>query len=238
MSIPRERVIEPSDNDILDAFKKEIFRDLRVCMPGEIQSFDVATASATVKIKIKEILDVEAGQSIAYPVLADVPVYVQQGGGAFVELPIAAGDPCLVFFCDRDIDTWWTSGNETTPNTLRKHNLSDSFAVVGVNPKSAALPLTGNFRLFGAGHKVDVANDAQALSTLTGTLFTHLDTLFSDLDDLITSIKAIVTVGTAATQALNPASIAALTVNATALSALKTNVDTLKTDFTQLLGED
>lgn len=230
------RVSEPSDNDILDAFKAEIFRDLNCIKQGEIVDYDPDTASCTVKLKIKEFLDVETDKSVSYPLLADVPVMVLQGGGAWLELPITKGDPCLVFFSDRDIDTWWTSGNETTPNTLRRHSLSDGIALVGLNPKSLALALSGNLRIFGGPHKMDFANNAQAMSTLTASLFANIDTLFGNLATLVSTIQGIVTLPDGSGGGLNPASVSALSTQASALTTTKGDFDTLKTNFTQLLG--
>jgi hypothetical protein len=231
------RVIHPGLNDTLDAFKLEIFRDLNVARPGVVQSIDLSVGTVTVKLLTKEWLDSVEGVSIDYPLLTDVPILVLQGDGAFLELPITEGDDCLVVFSDRDIDNWWTAGAEgSTPNTLRKHSLSDGFAIVGLNAKTAPLALAGSFRLFGGSHKVDLANNAQALSTLISSLFSNIDTLFSDIDNLITSIKGIITTGSATTQAVSAASQLDLTAKATALSTLKGNFDSLKTNFGQLLG--
>lgn len=221
--MPAFRVVPPSENDMFDAFKQEIFRDINCARPGVIQSIDLGTQSVTVKLTIKEWIDSTAGVSIEYPILADVPLFVIQGGGAFLELPVKEGDGCLVLFSDRDIDNWWTSGNVgATPNTLRKHSLSDGFALVGLNDKVSPLSLTGSFRLFGGSHKVDVANNLQALSAL-------MDILFSDISDLITSIKNIVTTGSSSTQSVSTASQADLTAKAVEFS-------TLKGQFDQLLG--
>lgn len=234
----KTRVIEPSENDTLDAFKDEIFRDLNCVRPGVIQSIDLSVGSVTVKLTIKEWIDSTAGVSIEYPILTDVPLFVLQGSGAFLELPVKKGDSCIVLFSDRDIDNWWISGNEgTTPNTLRKHSLSDGIALVGLNTKAQPLALSGFLRLFGGPHKLDLANNDQALSDLMGQVFTNVDSLFSDISDLITSIKGIVTVGSAATQTVSTTSQLDLTAKAAAFSTLKSTFDTLKTDFTQLLGE-
>lgn len=233
----KQRTVEPSLNDTLDAFKVELFRDLYVMRPGEIQSYDPATASATVKLKVKEWTDYTGGKSQALPLLADVPVFILQGGGSWIEFPIAKGDPCLVFFSDRDIDTWWTSGNETTPNSLRKHDLSDCIAVVGVNPKSNPLALTGKTRLFSGPHKLDLVNNAQALSSLVASLMSNVDDLFTQVNGLITELQSLVTVGSATTQTVaGGPSVAVLIARAASFATIKGQFDTLKTNFTQLLG--
>jgi len=54
--------------------------------------------------------------------------------------PVAAGDDCLLVFCSRSIDEWWISGEKHVPHDLRKHDLSDAIAIVGIRPKPRALP--------------------------------------------------------------------------------------------------
>lgn len=47
--------------------------------------------------------------------------------------PAVAGDPCLVLFCDRDIDNWFIGQSPNTPPaTERIHDLSDGIALVGI----------------------------------------------------------------------------------------------------------
>ena len=234
----KERVIPPDILTTFDDFKSEVFRDLNCIKIGEIQEYDKATASAQVKIKIKEWIDKDEDKSVSYPIIKDVPVMVLQGGGAWIEFPIAKGDPCLLLFNDRDIDNWWTSGNETTPDSLRKHALSDCLVIVGINPKSSALALTGKLRLFGGPHKMDLVNDNQGLADLVGQLFSEIDSILAKVSGLITDIKSITTTNcvVGAPVAVGPGSIIALTARDIEFTTIKTNVDTLKTDFTQLLG--
>jgi len=232
----KERVIKPDIVTTFDDFKSEVFRDLNCIKIGEIQSYDKATASAQVKIKVKEWIDLDADKSIAYPVIDDVPVFILQGGGSWIEFPIEKGDPCLLFFNDRDIDNWWTSGNETTPHSLRKHSLSDCMAVVGINPKSSALALTGKLKIVGGSHKMDFVNDNQGMADLVGQLFSNIDDLFTQISGLITDLQSLVTVGGPTTQTIGPATILALTTRSANFTTAKANFDTLKNNFTQLLG--
>lgn len=232
----KQRTTPPDLNTTLDNFKAEIFRDMNCIKIGEVQSFDKATASAQVKIKIKEWTDIDTNKSIDYPVLNDVPVMILQGGGAWIEFPIKKGDPCLVFFNDRDIDIWWTSGNETTPNSLRRHDLSDCIALVGINPKSSALALTGSLGIVGGSHKMDFINDNQGMADLMNTMFSKIDDLFTQISGLITDLQSLVTVGGPTTQTIGPATIASLIARDVNLTTVKTDFTTLKTNFTQLLG--
>jgi hypothetical protein len=85
----------------------------------------------------------EDDTSVEYPVLVDCPYFVLQGGGAYIDMPISAGDYCLVLFNDRDIDNWWSTANVADPASTRKHSFSDAIALVGLNPKTAPLSMDG-----------------------------------------------------------------------------------------------
>jgi hypothetical protein len=79
---------------------------------------------------------------LVMPLIPDVPILWQGGGGVTATFPIAVGDECLVIFASRCIDQWFKNGfqppNGDQPNPLmdppelRMHNLSDGFALVGV----------------------------------------------------------------------------------------------------------
>jgi hypothetical protein len=106
--------------------------DLRVCSPGIIQSFNSDEMTAVVQVAIKELVQVgDEVQTIAIKPLLDVPVIVIGGGGFAITTPIVEGDECLVFFGDTCIDSWWKLGGTQEPMDVRRHDLSDGFALVG-----------------------------------------------------------------------------------------------------------
>lgn len=123
-------LIKPTLRDLLDKFSTEIFTNLNCMLVGKINSFDKTKKTAEIQIMIKHLTS--SGVS-AYPVLVDCPVFTLQGGGAQLKMPIAAGDSCLVFFCDHNIDAWFASGASVLANDSRAHDLSDGFAFVGVD---------------------------------------------------------------------------------------------------------
>jgi hypothetical protein len=135
-------------DDAAAYLKADIFSTLNCIKIGKISKFDKATQSAEIELTIKAQVE---DQVIPYPVLVDCPVVFLQGGGAFIEFPIKAGDYCLVFFNDRDIDDWWTSENVTVPRSARKHSLSDGIALVGLNAKNSPLDLSGGAVVLDAG---------------------------------------------------------------------------------------
>lgn len=114
---------------------------LRVAMPGIIASFDAEKQTVTVDIAITERIrcDAEAfvqeyGSNVAaveIPTLLDVPIVFPRAGGFSMTMPIEVGDECLVIFADTCIDGWWQNGNVQDQMSIRRHDLSDAFAILG-----------------------------------------------------------------------------------------------------------
>ncbi len=85
-------------------------------------------------------------QVYSYPMLYNVPVVHLRGGGAFIHMPIAAGDPALLIISERSLDAYLPSDGKTvvyTPDS-RRHNASDAVALVGLSPNLNAIDLGGN----------------------------------------------------------------------------------------------
>lgn len=162
--------------------KNEIFATLNCVQVGKIEKVTPGEQTVEISLQIKRLA--VDGTSTAYPVLVDCPYFVLQGGGAYIDMPIAAGDYCLVLFCDRNIDTWWSTANVADPATPRKHSLSDGFALVGLNPKTSPRDMDGTaLRVINAdgielngNTKAFVTWDAlnTALTTLCGLLAAHV----------------------------------------------------------------
>lgn len=142
-------LLPPDLDDLFDIVKTETFANLNCIQIGKIESVNISEQSAEIELQVKRRVN---GSIINYPLLIDCPVIVLQGGGAYVDFPVAAGDFCLVLFNDRDIDNWWLAATSKEPRTLRKHSLSDGFALVGINPKISVLSLDGaNLNIWGPG---------------------------------------------------------------------------------------
>lgn len=122
----------------LNAFKKEI----HTCFPCIVDSFDSDAQTITAKPVIKRIFkDVNTGVKTVMdlPVLINVPIMFPKGGGFSLTFPIAVGDECMVFFCERSIDDWFDSGESKEQNQKRFHDLSDGVAFVGLCSKPKTL---------------------------------------------------------------------------------------------------
>lgn len=129
--------------EVLASERKTLSEQMRVALPGIIQSFDPESLTAVVQPAIRYIeRDNDGNKSTKdYPLLVDVPVIFPRGGGCTLTFPVSEGDECLVIFADRCIDFWWQSGGIQEPADGRMHDLSDAFCIVG--PQSQAKKISG-----------------------------------------------------------------------------------------------
>lgn len=122
------------EQNMATALTNDIMSNLRVALPGIIQSFDPETITCVVQPAVKGYESDDAGKksSLSLPLLVDVPVIFPRGGGVTLTFPVKAGDECLLMFADRCIDFWWQNGGVQEPVDGRMHDLSDAFAIVGL----------------------------------------------------------------------------------------------------------
>ena len=156
--IRSQTIVNPDMDDLLEELKNEIFANLNCIQIGKIESYNKDEQTVEVQIQVKR--RVGENEIKDYPLLVDCPVYFLQGGGAYIDMPIKKDDFCLILFNDRNIDNWWDSTNVTEPLNTRKHDLSDGFVLVGINPKSSVLDLNGEkVRIIATGFPLDIETD-------------------------------------------------------------------------------
>ena len=139
----------PTLNDLLDA---RIYRSMAAmhCIGlGTIQAFDEETQLATISLNYKRIVkdsimaenNIDTKDEIKdYPLLINCPVIFLRGGVAKLTFPVVQGDECIIFFNDRDMDTWLDTGIKINPpNSERIHSLTDAIALVGISSKANPL---------------------------------------------------------------------------------------------------
>lgn len=201
----RDTIYPPDLEDLMNEYLNKAFATMNCIQIGKIEKVN---SNQTCEIQIQVKRRVGETETVNYPLLVDCPYFVLSGGGSYIDMPIKPGDFCLILFNDRNIDTWWDTGNVAEPPDRRKHSLSDGFALVGVNTKDGAFQQNGNSIVINGGpFKVDMTNaTGEKLSTI--------------MDDYNDEIQAIVTTGSSTTHVLSPASKAAF-------AAIKVRQDTL-----------
>ena len=137
--------------------------DLRCAAPGIIQSFNKENQTVVVQLAVKELIFIDRLQSLAIPQLGDVPLVIPKAGNFVITVPPKKGDECLIVFGDTCIDSWWEYGEEKDnpnsygardPMSIRRHDLSDAFAILGTWSKPRKI--------------ADYATDACEIRTLDG----------------------------------------------------------------------
>lgn len=159
-----------------------VMQSLRVCLPAVVQSFSpgppqtVTVQIATNEFVLKNIgvdnnLDL-ATVSLALPVLTDVPVQIQNGGGYSLTFPIKAGDECMILFADTPLDVWFQNGGlGNNPISQRRHSLSDGIAIFGVRSTPRAIQnystSSTQLRSDDGSVKIDLAENAISITAPT-----------------------------------------------------------------------
>lgn len=170
-------VARPNAPTVNDAIIREAQISMSCVHIGTIRAFDPNTQLANVEIAYKQVVAIEEDGTKTlqeYPLLMECPVIVLFGGVDILTLPIQVGDSCLVLFNDRDIDQWLVSGNGSTPQTARLHDLSDGIAIVGIRPLTNSIGnyLANGIRLShgGGDSQMDLTD---ALITTIAASFVH-----------------------------------------------------------------
>lgn len=163
-------IIEPDLVETLSVLKEDIFATLNCVKVGKIASFDETKKTAQVQLLFKRVLP--DGTTQSHPLLVDCPVFTLQGGGGFLQFPIAPDDQCIVLFSDRNLDAWFSSGAEAAPFDRRCHDLSDGICLVGLNSLASALPApaTDAARLSYAGSLIELKDGIVTITAGDETL--------------------------------------------------------------------
>lgn len=121
-----------SDDEFYRTLIDTVKNQIRVAIPGVIQSFNAEEQTAKIQPTLREeiILPDYSKQIVQLPLLLDVPVCIPRAGGYSITFPVKQGDECLVIFSDMCIDAWWSYGSIQNQIEKRRHDLSDAFAIL------------------------------------------------------------------------------------------------------------
>jgi hypothetical protein len=148
------------------AIMKSVGFNLRVAIPGVIQSFNKTNQTVVVSPAITEnlVINQKLTTGVHIPDLLDVPVVLPRTQEWALTFPINQGDECLVVFADVCINYWWKRSGIQNQEKLRRHNLSDGFAILAPASEPIAKSL------------MNYNTDGPQLRNTAGTVFLGLDT--------------------------------------------------------------
>lgn len=196
MSLQFNPVIsDPELADLLSNLKKDIFLSMNCHAVALVQEVNLGTQTLTASVAYSKtffVFDTPTGKYLpvqqSYPLLLDVPFVILGGGSSGITFPIAAGDTCLIFFNDRDIDNWFAGANSGPVNSNRLHSLSDGIALVGLKSKVQA---DADRAMISNGTAMVGIN--QSTGKLVATNGTSLNSVLSNLTSTLTALNTLLT---------------------------------------------
>ena len=183
------RVNIPDLRETLTRAMRESALDINCVSVATVQLFDASKQMITATLNyVRVVRDNQGNETLVkYQPLIQCPVMILQGGAGGVTMPIAAGDPCIILFADRDIDNWIQYGTlNGAPNSMRLHDMNDAIAICGINPlsKSISSYLTDGVKIFNGTSFITIRNKI-SLSVGGNKLITALDNLCTALSSWV-----------------------------------------------------
>lgn len=212
---------------VIREIARDMIGDLRVCLPGTIQTYDADTGLATVQPLIMRKF-YGADKAVLLPIIANVPIVHPRTKTAIIRMPVSPGDIVTMIFADRSIEQWVAGGGEAKdPQDTRQHHLSDAYAILGGYPKGNRWPSSFPNALeieVKPGTKVAIGNGTNELIGIAHNAFVELKDVCDKLSATLLQMSLLTVSGV-----LSGGSVSGLPVNAAAFVALQVEVDTLAT---------
>lgn len=169
--------------------------DVHVSLPGRVESYDVSTQRANVKPMLRRVLRRENMERVTeeLPVIPSVPVLWPRGGGAFVSLPLAAGDFGLLVFADYSIDRFRSTGEDVDPGDERRFDLSNAvFYPGGPFPSSGKLADADGSHVrigFDGGYAAEIRDGEARFPKDATTFLARADRVLSELQAIASDLS-------------------------------------------------
>ncbi len=216
--------ITPTDADMIAAAIESALIDVHVALPGQVQSYNAVTQTATVELQVQRVLPQGVNfVTESLPVLENVPVMFPRTNAFMLTFPIAEGDYGLVVFNEMSIDQWRSKGDNTSPGDIGRHTLTGGVFQPGLMPLSETVVLDdiaddvvlgnvngGQIRVKSSGTVEAVAGGAGGGSAddfvaMAGKVLTELQNIATNFDAHTHTVPIIGAVGvTASTPPLIP----------------------------------
>jgi hypothetical protein len=131
-------------NESLETIIGSMMDQLHVALPGRVERVTSPQLIDATPTLLRVFLDEDGVTEVMvpYPVITDIPVHILRGGGAFISLPLAKGDPVMLIFAQRSLDAWLETDGKTIidPHDSRRHHISDAFALAGMSTIKNPIP--------------------------------------------------------------------------------------------------
>ena len=176
-------LIDPDLTYAMSIFGNSIQYDLNCHRVGKIVKFNPDDLTCDV-----ELLELKPTQSRLdkYALIQGLPLLVSGGIDTNLTFGDVTGAECLVHFNDRDIDSWFDTGESYMPNSKRMHDFSDGFVSLRPHNKNAVIDYEIDGTVLNKGqNKIKITSDSIIVSVVGGCVLTLKDNTATLAGDLI-----------------------------------------------------
>ena len=214
----RQRLRQPSLQDVIRAALRQSKAQDMAALPGKIDKYDAATQKADVKPLLQRPLVDEDGEDLpseVLPVVPSVPIVFPRAdfGGAkfFMSFPLKKGDHVLLVTAKWSLDQWKSkaAGTDVEPVQLRENDLSDVIAIPGLYPFPESLSDVHDDNIVigrDGGIQIHIkpsdeihlgSENADQFVALAQKVFDEIDALRSTVNSLVTNFNSHIHITTA-----------------------------------------
>lgn len=174
---------DPDLTYAMSIFGNSIQYDLNCHRVGKIVKFNPEDLTCDV-----ELLELKPTQSRLdkYALIQGLPLLVEGGIDTNLTFGDVTGAECLVHFNDRDIDSWFDTGESYKPNSKRMHDFSDGFVSLRPHNKNDVIDYEIDGTVLNKGqNKIKITSDSIIVSVVGGCVLTLKDNTATLVGDLI-----------------------------------------------------
>lgn len=184
----------PNLSAVLKYTNNSLLQKLNCIKPATVQSLDVENLTVNVQIAEKKIIGInkDGTNKVAdYPEIKAKICYASP----YITYPIEKGQECLLLFSDREIESWFITGQAQTPSYTRMHSITDAFAIFGIRSIPQMIQIASDcLNLFYGANSLKISNtDIQATNfkALNGATQSQSDagTTFTTKDNKTVTVK-------------------------------------------------
>ena len=162
----------PTSNQVTQAWISQYLNDTCTSIPGYVHEYDTTANTCSVQPSVKMTLP--NGSNINYPILGNASVIFPSTPRSAISFPIKKGDPVLIIFSQRSLDSWQVSDGDqiVNPQDARVHNLSDAIVIPGLfpNAKSPVSTLAGQEEDLILAHNIGTAKESLTVMKADGNI--------------------------------------------------------------------
>lgn len=74
-----------------------------------------------------------------------------------IDYKVQLGDEVLVFFCDRELESWWNTGEISQLNSFRTHHMTDCIAIAGLRSQPLTTPTNSDLNITSSGMGINIS---------------------------------------------------------------------------------